>query len=319
VFLRDILKVPLGFLFYNLPSAKRLIKDGITVFVYHEVTDTPSQFSIDYGLSVSNNTFRKQIRWIQKHFNIIHPKQLTETALLPNNAALITFDDGMLTSFDNGLSILKEMNIPSLFFLNMGPIVEKKPLVSAIACYLGQQSSAFKSFCGLQKVDQPYHLTFSPTIANLFLLQHNEIDNNAVMEYQGQFAAFQLVEKWSYSPNVVYGNHLYEHWNAEALNDDEFRDQYIRNEKLLMKFSNFCKFFAFPNGQPKTCFNERHIRLLKEMGAVRIFSSSGRINSDKRIFLLDRISFGMHDQSNGAMWFKIGFTYLKSKFRKFTL
>lgn len=316
MFLRDILKVPLGYLFYNLPSAKRLIKEGITVFVYHEVTDTPSQFSIDYGLSVSNKTFRTQIQWIQKHFNIINPKQLTETAPLPQNAALITFDDGMLTSFENGLSILEEMNIPSLFFLNMGSVVEQKPLVSAIACFLGQQSSVFTNFCSLNKVEPPYHLTFSPTIANHFLLQHNEIDNSAVMEYQGQFAALPLVEKWSYSPNVVYGNHLYEHWNAEALNDDEFRDQYIRNEKLLMRFGNFRKFFAFPNGQPKTCFNERHIRLLKEMGAERIFSSSGQINSDKRPFLLDRISFGMYDQSNGAMWFKVGFTYLKFKFRK---
>lgn len=303
--------MPLGYLFFNLPSAKRLIKDGITVFVYHEVTDTPSQFSIDYGLSVSINTFRKQIQWIQKHFNIIHPKQLTETALLPNNAALITFDDGMLNSFENGLSILDEMNIPSLFFLNMGSVVEQKPLVSAIACFLGQQSSAFTNFCSLNKVEPPFHLTFSPTIANDFLLQHNEIDNNALMEYQGQFASLPLVEKWSYSPNVVYGNHLYEHWNSEALNDDEFRDQYVRNEKLLMKFGNFRNFFAFPNGQPKTCFNERHIRLLKEMGAERIFSSSGHINSDKRPFLLDRISFGMYDQSNGAMWFKVGLAYYR--------
>ena len=309
--------MPLGYLFYNLPSAKRLIKDGITVFVYHEVTDTPSQFSIDYGLSVSNNTFRKQIQWIQRYFNIIHPKLLTETALLPKNAAMITFDDGMLTSFENGLSILEEMNVPSLFFLNMGSIVEQKPLISAIACFLVQHSSAFINFCSLKKVEPPYHITLSPTIANDFLLQYNEIDYKAVMEYQGQFAALSLVEKWSSSPNVVYGNHLFQHWNAEALNDDEFRDQFILNEKLLLKFGNFVNYFAFPNGQPKSCFSERHIRLLKEMGAERIFSSSGQINSDKRSFLLDRISFGMYDQSNGAMWFKVGFTYLKSKFRIF--
>lgn len=316
MFLRDILKVPLGYLFCNLPSAKRLIKDGITVFVYHEVTDTPSQFSIDYGLSVSNNTFRKQIQWIQKHFNIIHPKQLTETALLPKNTALITFDDGMLSSFKNGLSILEEMNVPSLFFLNMGSVVERKPLISAMACFLGKQSFAFKTHCATNQVELPYHLTVKPEVLNDFFAKNAIGYDKAVVEYQGQFAELDMLKKWSSSKNVLYANHLYEHWNAEALSDDEFIEQYVRNEQMLTGFVNSVKYFAFPNGQPGTCFTDRHIALLKRLGAERIFSSSGNINVDGKNFLLDRISFGRYDQTSAAMWFKVGLAYCKKMMQK---
>ncbi|MBW0177677.1 polysaccharide deacetylase family protein [Sediminibacterium sp.] len=314
--LRDIIKVPLGKLFSNLPSARKIIKNGITVFVYHEVTDTPSQFSLDYGLAVSTGTFRKQINWIKKNFTIVHPEQLNSNAELPHSAALITFDDGMLSSFENGLAILEEMNVPSLFFLNMGSVIERKPLISAIACFMGQQSPAFKGYCSSNQIEPPYHLTLRPDVARVFFAENSEMNDEAILAYQGKFAEIDLVMKWSTSKNVIYGNHLYEHWNAEALSDQEFMDQYIQNEHLLSNLNNSVKYFAFPNGQPGTCFTERHIMLLKRLGAERIFSSSGNINVNSENFLLDRISFGNYDRTSGAMWFKVGLTYLKKSLHK---
>lgn len=314
--LRNLLKVPLGLIFSMLPSQKKIRKKGITVFVYHEVTDTPSLFSKDYGLAVSTATFRKQIAWIKKNFTIIHPKQLTDNSELSQYAALITFDDGMLSSFENGLTILEEMNVPSLFFLNMGSVVERKPLISAVVCFLGKQSFEFKTHCATNQIEPPYHLTVNPKILNSFFAKNAIKNNEAVVEYQGQFAELDLVKKWSSSKNVIYANHLYEHWNAEALNDDEFVDQYVRNEQMLTGFNNSVKYFAFPNGQPGTCFTDRHIALLKRLGVERIFYSSGNINADETNLLLDRISFGRYDQASAAMWFKVGLAYYKSKIQK---
>jgi len=308
--------VPLGLFFSILPSQKKIRKNGITVFVYHEVTDTPSLFSEDYGLAVSTATFRKQIEWIKKNFTIIHPKQLSDNTKLSQYAALITFDDGMLSSFENGLRILEEMNVPSLFFLNMGSVVEKKPLISAVVNFLGKQSFQFKEHCATNQVEPPYHLTINPEIFNSFFAKNVIKNDEVVVEYQGNFAELDLVKKWSSSKNVIYANHLYEHWNAEALNDDEFVNQYIQNEQILNRFSNSVKYFAFPNGQPRTCFTDRHITILKSLGVERIFFSAGNINADVTNLILDRISFGRYDQTSAAMWFKVGFTYYKNKIQK---
>ena len=314
--LQNLLKVPLGVFFSMLPSQKKIRKNGITVFVYHEVTDTPSLFSEDYGLAVSTATFRKQIEWIKKNFTIIHPKQLSDNLKFSQYAALITFDDGMLSSFENGLRILEEMNVPSLFFLNMSSVVERKPLTSAVICFWGNQSLKFKEHCAKNQVKPPYHLTVNPEILNNFFAKNPIKNDEAVVEYQGQFAGLELVKKWSNSKYVIYANHLYEHWNAEALNDDEFVDQYVRNELELNQFSNSVKYFAFPNGQPRTCFTDRHLALLKTLGVERIFYSSGNINVDETNLLLDRISFGRYDQASAAMWFKVGLTYYKNKIQK---
>lgn len=316
VFFQNFLKIPLGLFFSKLSSTRRSIHNGLTVFVYHEVTDTPSQFSSEYGLAVSTAIFKKQIEWIDKNFTIIHPDQLTENAKLPDSAALITFDDGMASSYNPGLEILEKKNLPSLFFLNMGSVIEKKPLVSAIACYLGKQSPEFKKFCTEDKIAPPYHLTLQPKYYKKFISETCFRDMEAVIKYQGEFAEVDLVDKWSLSKNVVYANHLYEHWNAEALTDKEFSDQYILNEQNLVRFKNFRKFFAFPNGQPGTCFTERHIDLLRQLGAVRIFSSAGHINKDGNSYLLDRIALGRYDKTNATIWFKIGLAYYKNKFRK---
>lgn len=316
VFFRNLIKAPLGLFFSKLSFTRRSIQNGITIFVYHEVTDSPSLFSSEYGLAVSTDIFKKQIEWIDRNFTIIHPEQLTQNTKLPESAALITFDDGMISSFKPGLEILEKMNLPSLFFLNMGSVIEKKPLVSAIACYLGKQSSEFKKFCADNKIAPPYHLTIQPQSYKRFISETGFMANEAINNYQGEFAEMDLVEEWSLSKNVVYANHLYEHWNAEALTDKEFCEQYMLNEQNLVRFKNFMRFFAFPNGQPGTCFKERHIDLLKQLGAVRIFSSSGHINIDCNSYLLDRIALGRYDKTNATIWFKVGLAYFKKQFRK---
>ena len=314
--LQNLLKVPLGLIFSMLPSQNKIRKNGITVFVYHEVTDTPSLFSEEYGLAVSTATFRKQIEWIKKNFTIIHPKQLSDNSKLSQYSALITFDDGMLSSFENGLRILEEMNVPSLFFLNMSSVVERSPLTSAVLCFLGKESFEFKEHCASNQVKPPYHLTVNPKILNNFFAKNTIKNDKVLVEYQGQFAELDLVKKWSISKNVIYANHLYEHWNAEALNDDEFVDQFVRNEEMLNQFNNTVKYFAFPNGQPGICFTNRHITLLKCLGVERIFYSSGNINANETNLQLDRISFGKYDHTSASMWFKVGFAYYKNRIQK---
>ena len=79
---------------------RRIIENSLTVFCYHDVTKTPSDFSRQNSLNVPPKVFDYQIDYIKKNFNVIEPKQLMEQPL-PLKAALVTFDDGFKSFFTN--------------------------------------------------------------------------------------------------------------------------------------------------------------------------------------------------------------------------
>lgn len=289
-----------------MPQVRRAIKYGLTVFMFHEVSDQPSRFAKEYGLAVSIKTFHHQMKWIKSKFNVIHPADILKELPLPERAAVISFDDGFLGSFENGLVILEQMGVPSVVFLNMQAILEKKPILSAIACYLNRYVPEFCDFSKSVGLLPPFHLSLSPSILNSFEEHYGPVDKDAVLDYQGQFADLHTVNAWNNKNVVVYGNHLFDHWNAPALSIKEFEDQYQRNEIALWQFGNSVELFSFTNGQPGTCFSKRELDFLKFMGVGKVFSTVGVVNHDAKKFLLGRISLSERDKDEDHLWFRIG-------------
>lgn len=286
--LKDIIRTIVGFGIWLYPSFRRKLRTSLTVFVFHDVTNQPSEFDIEYGLSISTSTFSKYIDYINKHFNIIHPSIITVGQTIPERAALITFDDGFAGTFENGLRILASRNIPSVVFLNMGAILEKFPIKSAVACYLSSRNADFRVFAKDNNILAPFHLTLTEGILKKFETEYGNIDMDAVAKYQGAFADISLIKKWNDPKLVVFGNHLYSHWNSAALTDQEFEDEFYKNKKLLSQLENSMNIFAFPNGHPGTCFSEKQVQLLQNWGVLRSFSARGGVNSPKGGFLLGR-------------------------------
>jgi peptidoglycan/xylan/chitin deacetylase (PgdA/CDA1 family) len=314
--IRTVLKKPLGISFRFIPQVRRAMKRGLTVFLFHEVSDHPSQFAEEHDLAVSRKTFHRQVSWIQSHFNVIHPADILNNKPIPERAALISFDDGFLGAFKNGLAILEKLGLPSIFFLNMQAILEQKPILSAVACFLDKHTPQFSDFLTSAGVSSPFHLALSPSILNSYEKRYGFFDKDAVLDYQGQFADLNTVKKWSDKGNVFYGNHLFEHWNASALSIEELEEQYKKNEIALSQFKNKINLFAFTNGQPGTCFSSRDIIYFQKSRVGRIFSATGCINENPSDYLLDRISLGKHDVDEYSMWFKIGFGLVRKKLQQ---
>ena len=179
--LKSILKDSMGAIYKLNPFLRYRIKNGLTIFVFHEVSDNPSEFTDNYGLTVSISQFIDQITWIKNNFNIVDPAiVLTENSSLPSSAAIITFDDGFLGAFENGFPILKQFNIPILMFLNMKPILDRSPMLSALVCYLFKYNNDFKDFVKKYRVHSPYHLSINPNLLKKFL---NEGHQNDLLVY----------------------------------------------------------------------------------------------------------------------------------------
>ena len=282
----------------------------LTIFMYHEVVDKPSQFCIDFHLNVKPKIFKKQIDWINKKYNIINPKILLNSDLIPENAAIITFDDGFRGAFENGLSYLESRSIPSIMFLNMGHIIEKTPLISSTAIYL---SNHF--LINLRDNERnSFHLNITPNrYKSLQYLITNLVKKN-ILNYQGALADINLLSKWKKSNYVHYGNHLYEHFNSTSLTTEEFIYSYNLNKEKLSQFNNYINYFSFPNGKPNICFNDQYLEIINILKCQKIFFSSGSINKNNINYLLDRIDFSDFEYNNFKMNFRIIFSKFKSRY-----
>lgn len=303
---RNVIKKTLGFSIGCIPQLQRALKRGLSVFVFHEVSDHPSRFAEQFGLAVSIETFSRQIHWIKSNFNVMRPADLLNEKRIPKYAAIVSFDDGFLGSFENGLPILERMEVPSVLFLNMQAILEKKPLLSATACYLNRYIPEFSDFSKATGLSPPFHLTLSPSILKAFESYYGAINQDAVLDYQGPFADLNVVKKWDGKDLVFFGNHLFDHWNATALSLEEFEEQYTKNEVALTQLKNRVNLFAFTNGQPETCFSNRDIACLNQLGAGKAFSASGGINRDPDDnYLLERMSLTEGDGDEDRLWFRM--------------
>lgn len=287
---------------------KNFLENKLTVFIYHDVTNTPSGFSRLFNLYVRPETFQRQIRFVKKNFNIISPKQLLEKKI-PPRAALITFDDGFKNYFTQAAPFLEQEQVPSVIFLNMAPILGKEIFWPGLVTYLMYNGKAFNDFIRvkIQKMGLkiPLFLLCKKEWANEYLKQSGNADiYSRASNFVGDFAGKEDLLNSQHRPYVYLGNHSYNHEVPLLLSDQEFIFSFEKNESLLKNYSNYCPLFSFPFGQPETCFNKRHVDLLKGKTSY-IFYSSGGLNFCQPSFLLDRISLEEFHQCPGRIWHQI--------------
>ena len=303
---RIMAKKAIGFWVKFVPHVQHSIDNGLTVFAFHDVSNTASEFAKQYGLVVSTELFERQIQWIKANFEIIHPSLILGGKQLPKRAAIITFDDGYRGTFENGLPVLERLGVPSIIFLNMQPILLGTPVLSAIACFLDQYEPDFAGFCRRSGLVAPFHLSLNPKVWEAYQREHVCVNLTAVQKFQGDFADSDALRRWDKHSLVSYGNHLFEHWNAVALSSEELKNQYLRNEAALASFAARVNLFAFTNGQPDTCFSKRDLALLQSMGVGRVFSTAGGVNQASEGFLLGRVALCESDNGENLLWFRIG-------------
>lgn len=302
--MKNTLKCIIGLCSSFNPLLLRRIRAGLTVFVFHDVGDRPTEFQRKYGLSISKRDFERQVDWIRDHFVIVSPKSLLDSSFDFSNGALITFDDGYAGTFNNALPILQERKCESLVLLNMGHIEQKTPLISALISYLEANDPAFHNFCREHNLISPVHLSITPYLLSKYQSEFKLPAYEVIEEYCGGLASLSVLDAWD-KTGVYYGNHLYEHWNYSSLTAEEFRLSYIKNKMSLDRYSNYLDIFAFTNGVHPDLTDEVIKVGFCEFGMVRAFTSQFGINEDKNKFYLGRVPFGPSESSAYLRWFRL--------------
>ena len=298
---------------YNQFYLNKFKKDKLTIFAFHDVNNSPSEYANDDSLGISKENFETIIDFINKNFNIISPKNIND-GLSKGNNALITFDDGYKGVFENAIPILEKLKVPSLHFLNMEPIIKNIPNVSAEICYLSKYNKDFINFAKSKRILNPHQLNCNPELLKEFKkkLKNYQIEelNKKIKRYQGDLVDIETLYSFDQTDLVYYGNHFYNHWNTKVLTNVEIKDQYTINMNELEKFKNYINFFAFTNGKIDRCFNKENLLVINSLNPEKIFFSENSINLNYKNKLLDRVSIMPEDIDTELIFFKI----LKSTF-----
>lgn len=113
----------------------------LTVLNYHRVND-PEQPGFDTfkpNVSATPDGFAAQLDYLQGRFNFVSIRQIVAwlrgETVLPDHAALITFDDGYHDNLINAVPSLKERNLPALIFLTTDHVGRFIPFYWDLAAY----------------------------------------------------------------------------------------------------------------------------------------------------------------------------------------
>jgi len=120
-----------GLLLPSLNAAKSnvLYKDQVAVIMYHHIDDDAQS-----GGTITTRLFHDQLTLLKKKgyqfITLRQFKDYMEGASVPNNAVLVTFDDGYESFYDNAYPLLKSMRIPAVNFVITNDL--ENPLASYI-------------------------------------------------------------------------------------------------------------------------------------------------------------------------------------------
>jgi len=262
------------------PFNRRILDKALVVFLYHEVSDSPSEFNRLFNLTVSSSSFSKHLDLIRSRFQMIGPEELL-SGNYQRPAALITFDDGNRSYFREALPILKSKGIPSVAFLNMGPILGEV-CWSGLVTYLQQHEPDFVSRSGRRPAGNEFRdLTEAEVMP---YLEGKEVLLDRVRAFRGPVASEADLRAAAADPLVTLGNHLYNHYNATLLSG-RLKEEYRKNQRLLESYSRGGRLVSYPF----SCWNQATTRMLLEEGAQALFAGGGLPNFDTRGPLFHRV------------------------------
>ena len=299
----SIIRTFFGFIFSLF--GKRVLKNKITIFNFHEVSHDPSEFLRAYDLNINPDVFNFQINFIVNNFNVITPDDLIK-GNLKENSALITFDDGFKGVFQNAIPILTKHNASSVIFLNMS-VIKGETFWAGIITYLCKYEDKFINHLHKNKIlnqNKALFLYCDVQLVNSFIKKYGIYNKRELLNYIGEFASFEELKIADEINGVHYGNHLDNHYVSLNLKNAELIDSYKKNEKLLSKFHSKVNLFAFPFGQLHSSFSKEQISILHNYGAQKTFSTHSLINNENSTFL-DRIPLFEIDNTIYKLWFRI--------------
>lgn len=276
-------------------------KKHLSVLAYHRVLDFDDSFPFDIELiSASCSQFEEQISYLSKYYNVITLEYLVDCiyadSKLPENAVLITFDDGFEDNYRNAFPILKKYGVPATIFISTDFISSDQTLWFDQLSYL------------VLNVEQDdLETILSSDFENKIVLTDRRTVLEQVMEYvknipdtQRRSLLDSLFEKYSFAIRdkhkslsstlsweqvremdqsvVSFGSHTMSHPILSQLEDTELRTELEKSRLIIeTELNHPVDCIAYPVGT-RAAFNKKVEGLAMQAGYKLGFSYISGIN-----------------------------------------
>lgn len=277
-----------GIVFMVYPIVRTLFRPitrrHLAVFLFHEITNTPSDFQLKNSIYTNVENFQKNIKWIHNNYEVVEISQLANLTLKNRKPlAVITFDDAWKGQIWASKYISTKYGLPSTLFLNLGT-VKSRIDIAALGSFKQIEVPIFKEHIALPK--------------------ERELENAEFLDWQGDVMTMTEIEELDQDAKVTFANHSFHHYPAIELTKQEFFENIEINERELSKLNSFRRYFAFPFGRPDIDFNDQHVQMLNSMNYKYIFSAEGKLNllPLRGQKIISRINFSPSDSKKSDFW-----------------
>lgn len=263
-----------------------LFKNQVTIVMYHGIVKSPLEI-YDWCF-VDELSFRKQVGYLKKHFEIVQLSEAIERMRkgeIKHPTAVITFDDGYQNNFDVAFPILRREEIPATIFLATG-LTNTNATVwyCRLNLALSQTSEPHIDWNGFRfdLSTAGLRAKASATIQeSLKQLEHSQLVDNVrkiVLQLDGDpdraieiGSPFRMLDnnviaEMAGSGLIEFGAHTHRHTILSLLSKEERFNEIRQSTNAIYELTGRpCKCFAYPNGKVED-YNIETIRDLETCG-----------------------------------------------------
>jgi len=268
--LADVLFRRLGFV--TLPICNAIKPKALYVLAYHRVhlLPGPDYPFLDGIVSASPESFEKQLRFVSKRFNVINFNDISDLlasgAKVPENALVITFDDGYADNYEIAFKMLMEFGLTATVFVATSFVDSGQPLWFDRSAYiikaLPSGTISFDSGRYEFEVTDTNREEIISSVRDLFLSHANEDRLRWLGELQRQSGVIvssehlELVKPLSWDQiremsdrGIEIGSHTVTHPYLTKLNDDAMMFELSESKRAIEQHTGKkVKSVAYPAG-----------------------------------------------------------------------
>jgi len=303
----------------EFPFVQKRRSGNLQILVYHRVNDERDPFFCGVPVHV----FKAQMEYLASNFRVLALEEAVERLGrrdLPDNAIVITFDDGYRDNYINAFPLLEELSLPATIFLATGAIGSGSVLWHdrVFAAFRETRVGILSGF-GNSSRDYPLN-----TVAEKLLAQGKALDFIRSLEEDARFSAIEVlfnkldvldrresselmlswdeVKTMHHSGGISFGSHTVTHPILSKLSLERAREEIERAKQMIEDTLNTSvRTFAYPNGRMSD-FNQITKQLLRDSGhTCALTTNFGTNESDQDPFELRRATPWDHDVETFAL------------------
>jgi len=285
-----------------------LSRGNLAVFNYHRIRTDSLEFRTAFDDAVfgpNRSEFKRQLIWLKRNTHLVTEAELLEVLYegkaMPRNAVLITFDDGYRDNFDLAFPLLKELNIPAIFFIPTLLIDERQLGWWDTIAYLVKKSKKSSIRFRGRNFDIESHpreaIRFFQEIMKSEkagstecmleeLSQVCEVEMPGIEEINSELMTWDNLRELA-SHGMALGTHTHSHRVLSTLEPNEQKEEMIKSKRILEEtIGKKVNSIAYPVGNYAHIDLHTH-KVAKECGFRLGFSFNTGINRWEKITPLD--------------------------------